>query len=405
MAGLLEGLRIVSMEQMEAIPTTGVWLADWGADVIKVEPLTGEAFRGTSRSHGVSTAIKIGSSEVKWGFELLNRNKRSLAIDLKKEPGMNILRQLVQGADVFMSNYELTALEKLKLDYATLSQLNPRLIYAFLSGYGMVGPDKNERGYDVTAAWARSGLMYLIGDPGSVPPRPRGGMMDRTIGPFLLTGILGALLHREKTGEGQEVTISLFHSGVWILGSDIQATLVGTPRPRDDRTQVINPLQNRYLTKDDRWIFLAMIQSDLFWPDFCRAIEKTELIDDPRAINMETRRQNSKELISIIDEVFITRTMDEWDRILREHNQIFGIAKTPLEVINDPQALANNFYVDLPHPAGKMKTISTPVQFSKNPASVRTSAPEVGQHTEEILLEMDYSWEDISQLKEQGVIL
>lgn len=400
MAGILEGLKVIDMGHVVAIPAAGATLADWGAEVIKVEPLTGEMYRGLVRSQAVDTP------PVNWRIQLLNRNKRGLALDLKQKSGRDILYQLVQKADVFMSNYELSSLKKLKMDYATLSKINPRLIYGVLTGYGSVGPDKDERGFDYAAAWARSGIMHLMAEPEGIPIPQRGGMMDRVVASHAVAGILAALLHREKTGKGQELEFSLYHTGVWTLAEDIQAALAGFPLGRHDRTRAGNPLWNSYRAGDDRWFWLAMLQSDPSWPDFCRAIERPELENDPRFNSRETRSENCEELIRILDEVLASRNRQEWEKRFRENNCIYGRVETPVEVITDPQAVANGFFAEIHHPAvGEMKLVATPVKFRQNPASVRTPAPEVGQHTEEILLDLGYSWDDIARLKEQGVIL
>ena len=405
MAGILEGVKVVSMEHMEAIPAASVWLADWGAEVIKVEPLTGDMWRGTRRVRGTSTAVKLAGSSLQFAFEILNRNKKSLALDLKQEPGTEILYKLIKGTDIFMSNYEASSLTKLKMDYATLSKINPRLIYAFISGYGRVGPLKDEGGYDRVAAWARAGFQYMLGEPGETPPMQRGGMMDRTIAPHAVAGVLAALWHRDKTGEGQELEISLYHSAVWTLALDIEAALIGRPMPKTPRTEQINPIWNFYRTKDDRWITLGMLRSDRYWSNFCKVIGKPELDKDPRFVDMDARRENCVELIRILDEVFATKTIEEWEDTLKGCDFIYSRVQSPEEVVADPQVRVNNFFVDLHHPAGKIMTIATPVKFTQNPAEVRTSAPEIGQHNEEILLELGYSWEDIARLKEQGVTL
>ena len=406
MAGVLEGLKVVAMEHMEAIPVATLWMADWGAEVFKVEPLTGDMFRGLKGAHGMTTEIELGGVNVNWTFQLFNRNKKSLAINLKTEPGLEILYKLVEKADVFMSNYELGALKTLKVDYATLSQINPGLVYATISGYGSIGPDKDQRGFDHAAGWARTGMQYMIGEPGSPPPRLRGGMIDRGMAaPHALAGILAALLHKEKTGKGQELEVSLFHSGIWTLALDIEAALVGITATKDDRTKAKNPLYNVYRTRDDRWFQMSMLQSDLFWPDFCQAIERPELENDPRFNNMEVREENCEELIRIIDEVLASETIEEWDGRFRKYDLIYARVQNPTEVTTDPQALANDLFVELPHPQGTFKVITTPVKFHQNPAEVRTSAPEVGQDNELTLVELGYSWEDIARLKEQGAIL
>ena len=198
MTNILEGIKVIEMGQVIAIPGTGAILADIGAEVIKLEPLSGEMLRGIKRCQGLETG------PINWEFELLNRNKKGLALDLKNDAGREILYKLIRTVDVFMSNYEVSTLQKLKLDYDSLSKVNPRLVYAVINGYGSSGPDRNERGYDQAAAWARSGMMYLIGEPGNAPVLQREGMMDRVAGTHIATGILAALLHRERTGKGQE---------------------------------------------------------------------------------------------------------------------------------------------------------------------------------------------------------
>jgi len=401
MTGILEGLKVIDMGHFIAVPSAGAIFADWGADVLKIEPLDGEAFRGFK-----NLLLKQTGSEMNWRFEVHNRNKRSMALDLNKESGRDILYKLVERSDVFMSNYELSVINKFNLDYASLKRVNPRIIYAFVSGYGTVGPDKDERGFDFAAAWARSGIQHLMGEPGGVPPQQRGGMMDRTVGAHMVAGILAALLHREKTGEGQELDFSLYHSGVWTLAADIQVALAGMPLTQNDRTKALNPLWNIYRARDGRWIQLAMLQADLSWPDFCLAIEREDLENDPRFHNMEARGEHCEELIRILDDIFISRDMAEWEARLREYNCIYGRIASPEEVINDPQAEVNGFFTEIQHPeAGEVRYVNTPVKFHQNPAAVKSASPEAGQHTEEVLLELGYSWDEIVKLKEQGAII
>ncbi len=406
MPGILEGLKVVAMEHMEAVPVATLWMADWGADVLKIEPLTGDMFRGLVAAHGTKTDIELEGGTVRWTFQLVNRNKKSMALNLKSEPGQEILYKLVEKADVFMSNYTPDTLIKLKADYASLSKVNPGIVYATINGYGSVGPDKDLRGFDHAAGWARTGMQYMVSEPGKAPPRLPGGTIDRGVAaPHALAGVLAALLHKEKTGEGQEIEVSLFQAGVWSIALPIQSALAGSPMPKDDRSKAQNPLFSVYRTSDDRWFQMSMIQPDPFWPDFCEALEITELVDDPRFNSLENRANNREELIRIIDEVIATKTMEEWDPIFREHNLIYSRVQNTSEVINDPQALVNDFYVDLPHPLGTFKVVATPVKFRQNPAEVKGPAPELGQHTELTLLDLGYSWEDIARLKEQGAIL
>jgi len=405
MAGVLDGLKVLSMELMEAMPSTTVWMADWGADVIKIEPLTGDQFRGTRRIQGASAYIDINGAVVNPRFEILNRNKKSIALDLKQQAGKDIVYKMVKTADVFTTNNEARALDNLKMDYETLRGYNPKLVYAFLNAYGTKGPDKDGPGYDRVAAWARAGFQHLIGEPGSIPPNQRSGMMDRTTGAHVLAGVLAALWHREKTGEGQKIECSLFHSAVWIISGDVQVALVANPLGRDDRTRSANPLWNTYRCKDDRWICLGMMRAEPFWGPFCQAIGRPELENDERFVDTEARRVNNLALIHILDEVFATKDVDDWCERFRKDNLIFAKVQNAVEVTEDPQALANDFYVDLHHPAGEVPIVATPVKFIQNPATVRGPAPEIGQNTEEVLLELGYSWEDIGGLKEKAVIL
>jgi crotonobetainyl-CoA:carnitine CoA-transferase CaiB-like acyl-CoA transferase len=406
MSGVLEGLKVIAMEHMEAIPVASVWMADWGADVIKVEPLTGDMFRGLKGAHGMATEIQLGGASVNWTFQLFNRNKKSIAINLKTEKGKELLYRLVKGADIFMSNYEMDSLKKLKADYETLSKINPSLVYGTISGYGSIGPDKDQRGFDHAAGWARSGMQYMIGEPGTVPPRLRGGLIDRGVAaPQALAGILAALYHKEKTGEGQELEISLFNAGVWALALDIQAALVGITAIKDDRTKAKNPLYNVYKAGDGRWFQLSMLQSDPVWPGFCKAIGKPELEKDPRYNSLEAREENCEELIRIIDKVMASGNSDKWEKAFRKNDLIYAKVQSPTEVSTDPQAIANEFFTRLPHPQGDFPVIATPVKFKQNPAEVKTSAPEVGQDNEMTLIDLGYTWEDIIKFKDDGVIL
>lgn len=405
MAGILDGIKVISMGLVVAAPAASAWLADWGADVIKVEPLTGDSFRGINTRGRSMMVFDLNGVTVGWAFQLMNRNKKSLAIDLKKESGRDIIYKLIKDADIFISNYKAEALSNLKLDYTSLCKINPGIIYAGISGYGTVGPDKDEPGYDVTAAWARSVVMYQLGEPGSIPSPQRPGQMDTVVAAHAVAGIMAALVHRERTGKGQEVELSLFHSGAWTLSVDTQGALVGSAQPKITRTMVQNPLWNSYRTEDGRWFQLGMLQPDPYWPGFCRAIGKTELENDPKFNSIPARRENCKELINIISDVLATKTIAEWEIIFKKNHVIFCRVQNMIEVTSDPQAEANDFFVEMEHSAGKMKVVSSPVKFRQDPGSVRTPAPELGQHNEEILLDLGYGWDDIARLKEQGVIL
>ncbi len=408
MSGVLEGVKILEMGHVVAVPAAATTMADWGADVIKVEPLTGDMARGIGLP---ITAEEIARAEkeygnIGWYFQFLNRGKRGIALNLKTKEGQEAFYKLVEWADIFMTNYEVGTLEKLGAGYNKLKGIKPSLVYAVLTGYGTVGPDKDERGFDYAAAWARSGLMYMMAEPNGTPPPQRGGMMDRVVGAHMVGGVLAALLHRNKTGEGQKIEFSLYHTGVWTDAEDIQPALIGRDTLRHDRTNARNPIWNNYRTKDDQWFWLANLQPDLTWKGFCTALGRNDLLNNEKFNTIAARYINSAELVKIIDEEMAKKTRDEWELLFRKNEVIYGRVQSPQEVIRDPQALANDFFVPLHHPeAPQVKVVMTPVKFIQNPASVNKAAPEIGQDTEEILLNLDYSWEDIAVLKEKNVIL
>lgn len=406
MSRILEGLKVLEMGHVVAIPAASAALADWGAQVIKIEPLTGDMARGILSYYTEEEKARLNDPNyINWYFQFLNRGKRGIALNLKTVESKEILKKLVLWADIFVTNYEVGTLDKLGADYKTLSEINPRLIYGLLTGYGTVGPDKDERGFDFSAAWARSGLMYMIGEPGSIPSPQRGGMMDRVAGAHIVGGLLAGIYHRDRTGKGQKIELSLYQTGVWTMGEDIQPALIGYQTSKFERAKARSPLWNTYRTRDNVWFWAAMLQPDPSWGDFCRVLGHQEWENDPRYNSREARFWNREELIRMIDEIIVTKTFKEWEAIFRGTKVIYGKVQSPIEVVNDPQALVNDFFVDLHHPSSNAKVLATPVQFCQNPAEVRASAPEIGQHTEEILLEHNYTWEDISRFKELGVIL
>jgi len=399
MAGILEGLKVIDMGVAIAMPSAAVTLADWGADVIRLEAPTAEEPR----------PVRVPGTANYQAPDLLHRNKRHIAVDVKQAGGQEILHKLVKKSDVFMGSYRAAALKRLKADYDTLSQINPGIIYCLLTGYGTKGPDKDAGAYDYAAAWARGGPQYQIGEPGIIPPMNLWGLMDRVTASHIVGGIMAALVHKEKTGKGQEVQVSLFHTAVWSIAADIQSALMGAPPPKFQRAKTgahINPLWNSYQAKDGRWFQMAT-QGGLHWPELCRALERPDLETDPRfgGGEMDAIRDHCEELIGIFDEIFATKTIKEWEKNFKENGIIYGVVQSPMEVTQDPQALANDFFADLDSlELGKIKVVTPPVKFSQNPASVRTPSPIRGQHTEEILLELGYDWEEIGKLKEQAVI-
>jgi len=403
MAGALEGIKVVELGHWVAVPCACAILSDWGAEVIKIEdPGVGDSLRGIKSTEGIPQKGRF----IMPVFEVLNRGKRGLGVNLRTDQGRQIVYRLVEHCDVFASNLQSRALDKLGMDYGTLNQLNPKLVYATLTGYGEAGADKDKPGYDYTAFWARGGLMSKLGAPAGVPPSHRPGIGDSITSMWIASGILAALLARERTGKGQKVTFSLYQTAVWVLNQDIQVALYRREEiPNIDRRKAKNPIWNSYQTSDGRWMQLAMMQSERFWPDFCKAIGHPELQNDGRFNSDEKRELNNELLIAIINEVFARKTLREWIDILDRHGLVSSKAQTVSEITDDPQAIANDFFVKLDHPnEGEIRLVASPVKFSDTEATVKGPAPEVGQHTEEILLEAGYTWDDITRLKDEGAI-
>jgi crotonobetainyl-CoA:carnitine CoA-transferase CaiB-like acyl-CoA transferase len=402
----LEGIRVVDVTQGAAGPMAGRHLADWGADVIHIEhPIRGDWTRGevTSRQTMVDWAHL---SNVDYVWEDCNRNKKSVTIDLAQERGRGILYRLVEKADVFMTNLRPRELQKFGLEYDTLSRLNPRLIFASLTGYGRKGPDKDQPAYDTTGFWSRSGILHLMA-AGGTPPNITAQFGDNIGALTFACGMILALLARERTGIGQEIDVSLFNSGIYAISYEIAGALVtGKDGKRPRRENFRNPLLVPYLTKDGRWLYLCVLTPEPYWSRFCEAIERKDLEHDPRFDSLSNIEQNHRALFEILEkEVFPTKTLAEWRTRLTEWEVPFAPIQTLQELIADPQARANDFFITVDHPTyGAIEEVASPIKLSKTPATIRMPGPKFSQHTEEVLLELGYTWEDIEQFKDQGVI-
>lgn len=401
MAMPLEGIRVLDLSAFVYGPHTAAHLADMGAEVIKVEhPAGGDGARGLS-------AIRLlPVSELNYMFEQDNRNKKAITSDLSQEQGKEIIYKLLPTCDVFLTNFQAGVLKKLGMDYETLSEINPKLVYAYGSGWGLKGPEKDSPAFDYVA-FARSGLMQGFSEPDTPPVSCLPGFGDHIAAMTLAYGIMLALFHRERTGEGQMVHASLLGSLVEATSLSVAACLAtGQDLPKTSRKEAANPLWNYYECQDKKWLQFAMLQTDRHWPDLCRALGLESLEKDPRFDSHQKRCDNNKALISILDETLRTKPREEWVKLFRGRNIIWGYVQNFLEVTKDPQLLENDYIVPFQHPAaGSTKVVGIPVQLSKTPGQVRSAAPELSQHTEEILLELGYTWEDIAKLKDQKVIL
>lgn len=400
----LKGVKVLDVSQVAAVPMAARHLADFGADVIHIErPMIGDMYREV----GTRTASEYGSS-INHIWENYNRNKRSLTVDLSQQLGQEIIYRLVDKVDVFVNNLRPFELVKFGLEYGELSRLNQRLVYGHLTGYGDKGAEKDRPGFDYTAYWARSGNAHMMQKSGGdTPVYPPGAFGDNMAALALAYGIMTALFARERTGIGQEVHVSLFQTGVYQISQQIapDEDAVGKYEDRYGlaRRDPPNPMVNLYQTQDGRWLIFMMLQPDRYWPIFCKAIEREELEHDPRFESTKARSENRLELIHILEECFQNKTLSEWRPRLTELP--FDVVQTLPEVLADPQARANDFFIPYDHPEyGRIEGIASPINLSKTPATIRTAAPEFGQHTEEILLECGYNWEDIIQFKDKGVV-
>ena len=404
MSGPLKGMRVIECGIWQMGPSASAALGDLGADVIKVEErVNGDPGRGIKWIRGIPVELPGGKS---WYFEYNNRNKRSLSVDLKKGEGRDILLKLVKSADVFIQNFRLGIATELGVDYRVLAASNPRLIYASATGFGTKGPDGKEPAFDYLGQ-ARSGMMTVAGEPDSPPVVYGAGIADQIGAITLAYGVLAALVARERSGIGQEIEVSHLGSGINLLGLDVFGTIVsGHAPPRVSRKKAYNPLWNIYKCGDGKWIALAMLQPDRYWATVCRALGLEELIDDPRFSVMESRKDNCEELIGIMDQVFPAKSSTEWLKILKEAGDIICSPVNSLEdLMTDPQVVENEYITDYEHPVlGRIKTVGMPVRFSKSGVQNKLPAPEFGQHTEEILLELGYNWDDIAKLKDDEVI-
>jgi len=399
----LEGVLVVDWTIWQQGPVASAMLGDLGAEVIKVEERSsGDPGRGMLRMSGVDLADRPN-----FYFEANNRNKKSIAVDLKKPEGSAIVQALAAKADVFVQNFRQGVADRLGLGARELCRINPRLIYASATGYGANGDESGAPSFDYLGQ-ARSGIMLAAGEPGMPPLAIAGGIADQMGAVMLAYGILAALHARERFGVAQEVDVSHLGSMTWLQGLSVAARLMmGMAIPRQQRGFAVNPLWNHYRCADDRWIALGMLQPDRYWSDLCRVLGHPELASDPRFADMAVRAGNAGECVAVLDQIFATRPCADWLELLRTGGDfIFTHVNAVDDLPQDPQVIANGYVTDFDHPAfGKTQVVGMPVRLSKTPGSVRLPAPEFGQHTEEILTEvLGYSWEKVASLREDAVI-
>jgi crotonobetainyl-CoA:carnitine CoA-transferase CaiB-like acyl-CoA transferase len=402
MEGAFSGVRVVELAQWVFVPVAGALLADWGADVIHIEPTEGDPYRGLA-TQGIGTE----RAGVNLSLALANRGKRSVALDIRQEEGLGVIHRMLESADVFLTNIRPRALSRAGLDAETLAERYPALVYARGSGYGVRGPDADKAGYDATAFWSRGGLAHVLTPPErDYPIMQRGAMGDRNGAMALAFGVAAALLKRSRTGTGSVVDVSLLATAMWTVSSDVLAALGGEePRAVSGRGPLVNPLTAGYRTKDGRHIQLMFLQADRYWPDFCRLIGRDDLLADSRFADLAARRENAKACVAELDHEFEKRTFAEWKELLSGLDAPWAPIQSISDLIEDPQVAANGYIGEVlidGQPGYRLPAV--PVQFDGHPPPLRR-APEHGEDTESVLTELGYQWDEIRSLKEAGVIL
>ncbi len=402
MAGPLAGVRVLEVANWLAAPAAAALLADLGADVIKVEPPTGDVLRGFDlRSMGYQHQF-AGN----YCFELDNRGKRSVTVALDRPGGPELVRRLAEQSDVFLTNLVQGRRQKYGLTYEDVRAVNPRLVYTSFSGYGTRGPDQSRPGFDYAAFWARSGLMGLLGEPPSPPPLCRGGQGDHTTALNIFAAVMVALRVRDQTGQGQHVEVTLQGTGMWTLAGDFSAALVARENPtRHDRTRPANPMWNSYRTRDGEWVLLVMPQPDPYWPRFCAAIGKPEWTSDTRYDGLLKRRDQTLELTPAIEARFAEQDRAYWSAKLDEYGLIWAPVAKLTDVIDDPQVREMGWITEIEHPTlGRFETLGTPFHVYGAEIGPRGPAPAAGEHTAEVLADLGLDDDQLAQLAIDGVI-
>ena len=397
--GPMAGVRVVELGVWVAGPAAGGILADWGADVVKIEPPEGDPARIFGQMLG-------GDLPTNPPFEMDNRSKRSIVLDLAQAEAREVAKELIAGADVFLTNLRLSALERLGLDYESLRADNPSLIYCGITGYGTEGPDADRPAYDIAAFWARSGIASVLTPPGGNPPFQRGGMGDHSVGLAGASAVAAALFHRERTGEGQFVSTSLFRQGMYTISFDLNCKLMwGNEIQVGTREGMGNPCINNYAAGDGRRFWIVGLEGERHWPPLARAVGHPEWLEDERFNSPMGRAQNAHELISLLDEVFATKTLEEWAEIFATEQDFFWApVNTPDDLLADPQFGPSGAMVEVPDGAGGTNMIASPVDFHGSPWAPRSTAPELGADTEEILAELGKDPAATAALREASAI-
>ncbi|HEX3899694.1 MAG TPA: CoA transferase [Mycobacteriales bacterium] len=398
MSGPFDGVKVIEVAAWTFVPGAGAIMADLGADVIKVEPPTGDPQRG------LMNMLNQSGSGPNPFLEVPNRGKRSITVNLASAGGRSVLLKLVKDADVFITSYLPDLRSRLGIEVEDLRVANPGLIYLRGSGWGSEGPMINVGGYDAAAAWASSGTLYKLTAPDAEEPVPQPAAFFDLQGSSAIAGAVAmALFKRERTGEPSVVDVSLLNTGMWTMGPDIAASPFVGEIPRPSRKAPGSPLVNYYLTSDRRWIVLVCLQADRFWAELCEVIGRPELADDPKYIDASVRFANREECVVELDQTFAQKSLLEWKEILSTFSGVWAPAQNFDEVHSHVQVEANHYLSELVASDGtRFKVVAPPYQFDGAPSTAGRAAPELGQHTEELMLEAGMDWEAISAHRESG---
>lgn len=399
----LEGVRVIDCGIYHAGPGGPAILGDLGAEVVKIErPKTGDPIRMVKRIGTVPLELPGGRSIF---FEGANRNKKSITLDLSTSEGQAIIHRLTSRSDVFMTNMRRPAVERLNITYPVLKEINPNLIYASVSAFGPKGPDRDRGGFDYQGQ-ARSGFMYSLGEDGMPPLVSQFGIIDQITAIMTSHQILTALYMRERTGAGQEVHVSILGSATFLLYFNILISQMGGFEVPRHNHAIAHPMRNHYRCADGRWLMMTLTPPERYWGSLCRALGRPDLENDPRFDTEDKRFEKSAELVAIFDDIFMMGTRQEWLDIFSEYDLFCCGVNSFMELEHDPQIIENEYLTDLDHPTlGKIKIPGYPVHFNGNCVQANRAAPELGEHTDEILTEVGgYSRSEIERFREDGVI-
>ncbi|MSO79051.1 MAG: CoA transferase [Acidimicrobiia bacterium] len=397
---VLDGVKVVELAIHGFVPACGATLGDWGAEVIKVEDPLGDPLRMVIKS---GFAADTGDFNFLW--ELFNRNKRGIALDLRIPEARAVFDKLIAEADVFITNFLPNAREKLKVTPEDLFKINPRLVYAKGHGQGQRGPDADKGGFDAVSFWARGGLGHTLTPAEGPLIMQRGAMGDAPSGAMLAGGIGAALYQREKTGKGVVVDVALLNTAVWQLAMDLTSTTILRQEPTAlNATRALsNPLVGSYRTGDQRWFLLNMLDDTRHFAPTCRALGLDELIDDPRFADTQSRADNREALHEAIVTAIKSSTLADLKQRLEAEDTIYASLSSMMEVIDDPQVIANGYLAPHPnHPT--CRVACAPMQFDNEMVEVRRGAPDIGEHTEEILQELGFTPADVANLRTANAI-